>query len=399
MVVNYKKKTIEQVDVTGKRVFVRADLNVPLDDRQQITNDRRVRASVPTLKYLLDQGAAVIVASHLGRPKGVRKPEMSLKPVADRLGELLGRSVQMAPDCIGEQVEKMASALKGGQVLMLENVRFHAEETKNDEAFAGHLGALAEVYVNDAFGTAHRAHASTEGITKHMHPCVAGYLISKELQYLGEALANPKRPLLAILGGAKVGSKIGVITSLMKLVDHLVIGGGMAYTFLKVQGFEIGASLFDEESADTARQIIEQADQAGIKLWLPVDCLVADKIDASAQTKVVDARQIPAGWMGVDAGPRTIEQIEQLVAEAKTVMWNGPVGIFEQAPFAGGTKAVGQALAKADALTILGGGETAMAAEQFGVDHQMSHVSTGGGASLEFLEGKQLPGILALDDA
>jgi phosphoglycerate kinase len=399
MGVNYHKLSVESIEVKAKRVFVRADLNVPLDDHGNVTNDRRIRASLPTIQYLLDKGAAVVLASHLGRPKGKVNPAMSLKPVAARLAELLGREVKMAPDCVGPETEALAKALKPGEVLMLENVRFHAEEEKNDLAFAQAMARLAEVYVNDAFGTAHRAHASTEGITRSLRPSVAGFLIAKELKYLGGALADPKRPLLAILGGAKVGTKIGVITNLMRQVDALFIGGGMSYTFLKVQGREIGQSLFDAESAATAQQILEEAAKSGCRIILPVDCVVADKFDAAAQKQVVYVTAIPVGWMGMDAGPKTIEMLKKEIAKAKTIVWNGPIGVFEMEPFAQGTRAVAEALAAGAAVTVLGGGETAQAVEEFGLADKMSLVSTGGGASLEFMEGKLLPGIAALDDA
>ena len=399
MSVSYKKKTIEQIDVAGKRIFLRADLNVPLDENQNVTNDRRIRASLPTIEYLLNKGASVVLASHLGRPKGKAKPEFSLKPIAARLAELLGKPVKMAPDCIGPEVEAMAQALKPGEVLLLENVRFHPEEEKNDPEFSKALASLADVYVSDAFGTVHRAHASTEGITQFLKPAVAGFLIAKELKYLGRALSDPERPLVVILGGAKVGSKIAVITNLLKLADTIIIGGGMAYTFYKVKGLEIGNSLFDAESADVARQILIDAEKSGKKFILPVDCVVADKFDNGANHKVVDVDAIPVGWMGMDIGPKTIDLITQETNQAKTVVWNGPVGVFEMETFAKGTRAIAEALAHSEAVTVLGGGETAMAAEQFGLDEQMSLVSTGGGASLEFMEGRVLPGIAALDDA
>lgn len=396
---SYKKMTIEQIDVTGKRVFLRADLNVPMDDQQNVTNDRRIRASLPTIQYLLEHGASVVLASHLGRPKGGPNPKYSLKPIAKRLSELLGKEVKMAPDSIGPEVEAMAKALKPGEVLLLENVRFHPEEEKNNPEYSKALASLADVYVSDAFGTVHRAHSSTEGVAHLLKPAVAGFLIAKELKYLGGALANPERPLVAILGGAKVGSKIAVITNLLKICDTIIIGGGMAYTFYKIQGKEIGESLFDAESADIARQILADAQKSGKKFLLPVDCVVADKFDNNAATQVVATDAIPAGWMGMDIGPKTVEMITNEVKSAKTVVWNGPLGVFEMPNFSKGTVAVAKALAASDAVTILGGGETAQAAEEFGLDGQMSLVSTGGGASLEFMEGKVLPGIAALDDA
>jgi phosphoglycerate kinase len=398
MSVSYHKKSIEDVDVKGKRVFVRADLNVPLSEAG-VANDRRIRASIPTIQYLIDHGASVVLASHLGRPKEGPDPKYSLAPVAKRLGELMGMEVKMAPDCVGPEVEKMAAALKPGEILMLENVRFQKGETKNDPALSEKMAKLADMYVNDAFGSAHRAHCSTEGITKFLKPCVAGYLIAKELKYLGQALANPERPVLAILGGAKVGSKIGVITNLMKQVDAVFIGGGMAYTFLKVQGKEIGASLFDAESADMAKQILADAKAQGKRLILQEDCVVADKFDPAAKTQVVDVDHIPADWMGMDIGPKTTAAIKAEIAKAKTIVWNGPVGVFEMDAFDKGTRAIAEALAASGAVTVLGGGETASAVEKFGLDGKMTHVSTGGGASLEFMEGKVLPGIAALDAA
>ena len=395
----YAKKTVESIDVKGKRAFVRVDYNVPLDENQNITNDLRIEASLPTIKYLLENGASVILASHLGRPKGQVKPEFSLKPIAARLREMLGKDVQFASDCVGPEVEALAAALKPGEILLLENLRFHPEEEKNDKAFSQSLAKLADLYVSDAFGTVHRAHASTAGITEFLSPCVAGKLIAKELKFLGGALENPERPVLAIIGGAKVGSKIGVITNLMTKVDTLAIGGGMAYTFYKAMGYEIGNSLFDAESFETAKQILEQAKTSGVEFLLPVDTLVADKFAADAKTQVVAADAIPVGWEGVDIGPKSIAAIKDRVAKARTIVWNGPVGVFEIDAFATGTREVAEAIAASSATSVLGGGDSASAAEKFGVDQKMSHVSTGGGASLEFMEGKVLPGIAALDDA
>lgn len=395
---DYRKKTIEQIDVAGKRVFVRADFNVPLEGGK-ITNDRRIRASLPTIQYLLDKGASVVVSSHLGRPKGKVKAELSLKPVAERLAELLGKPVKFAPDCIGPEVEKMAKELKPGEILCLENLRFHEEEEKNDPEFTKKLAALADLYVSDAFGTVHRAHASTEGVAHYLRPAVAGFLIAKELKYLGGAMADPKRPLVAILGGAKVGSKIGVINKLMEICDTLVIGGGMAYTFLKAQGYSIGDSLFDAESFETAKQILKTAAEKKISLVLPRDVVVCQKLEAGAPTQIVPATAIPDGWSGADVGPQTVEEISKIAKGAGTIVWNGPVGVFEIDQFAKGTRAIAEALVASGAVTILGGGETAAAAEEFGLDDKMSHVSTGGGASLEFLEGRVLPGIATLDDA
>jgi len=395
------KKTIEDIEVKGKRVLVRVDFNVPQDETGKITDDRRIRAALPTIQYLMKQGAKTILVSHLGRPKG--KPEdrekFTLKPVAERLSELLGKTVPLAPDCVGPEVEKMVQAMKDGDVLLLENVRFHPEEEKNDPEFAKQLASLAEVYVNDAFGTAHRAHASTEGVTKYL-PGVAGYLMQKEIEYLGGALANPKRPFIAVLGGAKVKDKIPVIENLMGKVDRLIIGGGMAYTFLKAQGKEIGQSLLDADSLDFCREMLTKA---GDKILLPVDVVVADgnpfeKGPDAVQTQVVSVDAIPAWWQGVDIGPETQKRFAEAVKGAGTVVWNGPMGIFEFDKFAVGTRAMAQALADSGAVTIVGGGDSAAAVEQLGFADKMTHISTGGGASLEFLEGKVLPGVAALQD-
>lgn len=395
------KKTIEDIDVKGKRVLVRVDFNVPQDETGKITDDRRIRAALPTIQYLVNQGAKTILVSHLGRPKG--KPEdkekFTLKPVAERLSELLGKPVPLAPDCVGPEVEKMVQAMKDGDVLLLENVRFHPEEEKNDPEFAKQLASLAEVYVNDAFGTAHRAHASTEGVTKYL-PGVAGYLMQKEIEYLGGALANPKQPFIAVLGGAKVKDKIPVIENLVSKVDRLIIGGGMAYTFLKAQGKEIGQSLLDADSLDFCREMLAKA---GDKILLPVDVVVADgnpfeKGPDAVQTKVVSVDAIPADWQGVDIGPETQKLFAEAVKGAGTIVWNGPMGIFEFDKFAVGTRAMAQALADSGAVTIVGGGDSAAAVEQLGFAEKMTHISTGGGASLEFLEGKVLPGVAALQD-
>lgn len=395
------KKTIEDIEVKGKRVLVRVDFNVPQDETGRITDDRRIRAALPTIQYLINHGAKTILVSHLGRPKG--KPEdrekFTLKPVAERLGELLGKPVPLAPDCIGPEVQKMVQALGEGDVLLLENVRFHPQEEKNDPEFAKQLADLAEVYVNDAFGTAHRAHASTEGVTKYL-PGVAGYLMQKEIEYLGGALATPKRPFIAVLGGAKVKDKIPVIENLVGKVDRLIIGGGMAYTFLKAQGKEIGQSLLDAESIDFCREMLAKA---GDKILLPVDVVVADgnpfeKGADAVQTRVVPVDAIPADWQGVDIGPETQKRFAEAVKGAGTVVWNGPMGIFEFDRFAVGTRAMAQALADSGAVTIVGGGDSAAAVEQLGFAEKMTHISTGGGASLEFLEGRVLPGVAALQD-
>ncbi len=392
------KKTIEDIKVKGQPVLVRVDFNVPQDDTGRITDDRRIRAALPTINYLREHGARVILTSHLGRPKGVT-PKYTLAPVARHLAELIKSPVPLLPDCLGEEVERKTAAMHDGEVVLLENVRFHPEEEKNDPAFAAGLAKLAKIYVNDAFGTAHRAHASTEGVA-HIIPGVAGYLMKKELAYLGDALGNPKRPFIAILGGAKVKDKIGVIEQLMGKVDRLIIGGGMAYTFFKAQGYEIGKSLLDETSLDFCRQTLAKA---GDKLLLPVDVVIGDAnpFDVgpdSVKSQVVTAESIPSDWQGVDIGPETIRKFSQAVQGAGTVVWNGPMGIFEFERFAVGTRAIAKALAQSGAVTIVGGGDSAAAVEQLGFAEKMTHISTGGGASLEFLEGKILPGVAALQD-
>jgi phosphoglycerate kinase len=392
------KLTVDKQDVKGKRVFVRVDFNVPIE-KGIITDDMRIRGALPTIKLLVERQAKVILASHLGRPKGGHSPEFSLAPAAKRLSELLGKPITMAPDCIGPEVEKLVSGMKNGDVLMLENVRFHKGEEKNDPEFAKALASLADMYVDDAFGTAHRAHASTEGITHFLKgPFAAGFLIQKELKYLGDALDKPERPFLAILGGKKVADKIGVIRNLLKKVDSLIIGGGMAYTFYKAQGMEIGTSLFDQEAFETAKEILKEFGGNPEKILLPVDCLVAEKFDVSANTKVVAANAIPAGWQGVDIGPESIEIFINKIKRAKTIVWNGPMGVFEIDKFAEGTRKIAEAMAQSEAVTVIGGGDSAAALEKFGLTGKMTHVSTGGGASLEFLEGIQLPGIAALTD-
>lgn len=388
------KKTVENVDVSGKRVLVRCDFNVPLD-AGQITDDRRITEALPTIKYLLDHHAAVILASHLGRPKGGPSPEFSLRPVAERLSELLSRPVKLLPDCIGPEVAEACAGAKPGDVLLLENVRFHKEEEANDPEFAKQLASLADVYVNDAFGTAHRAHASTEGVA-HILPGVAGFLIRKELQYLGKALHSPEHPFIAIMGGAKVKDKIEVIENLLPKVDKLLLGGGMIFTFYKAQGKEIGKSLLDEGNVEYAMRLL--GDNPG-KIVLPTDIVVASELSADAATDVVSVDAIPVDKIGADIGPETQKAYTDLIMGAKLVVWNGPMGVFEMKPFEAGTRTVAEALAKSSATSIVGGGDSAAAVEKFGVADQMSHVSTGGGASLEFLEGKELPGIAALQDA
>lgn len=394
------KKTIRDIDVVGKHVLVRVDFNVPLNEEQHITDDTRIKAALPTIRYLLDGGAAVILMSHLGRPKGQVVDKMSLKPAATRLSELLGREVKLAPDSIGPEVEAQAKALQPGQVLLLENLRFHKEEEKNDPEFASQLAALGDLYVNDAFGSAHRAHASTEGVTRTL-PGVGGFLMEKELNFLGSALENPRRPFASIVGGAKVSDKIAVLERLISMVDALLIGGGMANTFLKAEGFEIGDSLFEESKVAVARELLQQAKGRDLNLILPVDVVVADRFAADATVKVVAANKVEPGWRIMDIGPLTVEAFQQALASAQTIVWNGTLGVAEMPPFAKGTDAIVDILAartQASATTIIGGGDSAAAVEQVGAADKMSHVSTGGGASLEFLEGRVLPGVAALQD-
>jgi len=391
------KKTIEDIDVRGKKVLVRVDFNVPLDKEQNITDDTRIRAALPTIKYLLDNNAKVILMSHLGRPKGEFEAKYSLAPVAKRLEELLNTKVTMAKDVIGESAKAAVDALKEGEVVLLENVRFHKEETKNDPEFAKALASFGEIYVNDAFGTAHRAHASTEGVARYL-PAVAGYLIKKELEVMGKALNNPERPFVAILGGAKVSDKIGVIENLIDKVDTLIIGGGMAYTFFKARGYEIGDSLLEEDKIDLARSLEEKAKARGVKLLLPIDNVVAKEFKADAEHKVVSSEEIPAGWQGLDIGPKTCELFGEEIKKAKTVVWNGPMGVFEMPTFAKGTEAIARYMSECQGTTIIGGGDSAAAVEQLGYADKITHISTGGGASLEFLEGKELPGVAALND-
>ena len=393
------KIIVNNVDVKGKRVFVRVDFNVPIKNGI-ISDDRRIREAIPTIQHLINQGAKVIIASHLGKPKGIPVPELSLAPVCVRLSELIRRSVVMAPDCIGPAVAKLVDAMKEGDVLMLENVRFHKGEEKNDPEFAKALAALADLYVDDAFGTSHRAHASTEGITRFMNPpFAAGFLIQKELKYLGDALDNPERPFVAILGGMKVKDKIRVIRNLLKKVDTLIIGGGMSYTFFRAKGYEIGASLFDKDALEIAKDILREAESQPGKILFPIDCMVADKIDSGAQTKIVQVDQIPECYQGVDIGPQTAELYIKIIKEARTIVWNGPMGVFEYDQFEKGTRRIAEAMANSKAVTVIGGGDSAAALEKFGLAGKMTHVSTGGGASLEFLEGIYLPGIAILTDA
>lgn len=390
------KKSIEDIDVSGKKVLARCDFNVPLKDGV-ITNDKRIVAALPTIKYLLDHNAKLILCSHLGRPKGEFKPEFSLAPVAARLSELLGKDVIMAKDVIGEDAKAKAAALKEGEVLLLENVRYHKEETKNDPEFAKELASLAEIYVNDAFGAAHRAHASTEGVS-HYLPAVCGYLMQKEIAFIGGTLEDPKRPFVAILGGAKVSDKIGVITNLLDKVDTLIVGGGMAYTFMKAKGYNIGTSICEDEKVDLAKEIMAKAEAKGVKFYIPVDNRIADKFAEDAAYKDIDSDSIPDGWMGMDIGPKSVELFCNAVKDAKTVIWNGPMGVFEFANFANGTLAVAKAVADSDAISVIGGGDSVAAVTKLGFADKMSHISTGGGASLEYMEGKVLPGIDCLND-
>jgi len=385
------KKTVRDVKVEGKRVLVRVDFNVPLAGGR-VTDDTRIRAALPTINYLLDHGAKVILMSHLGRPKGKVVDDLRLDPVSDRLAELLGRRVVKLHDCIGPEVEAAVARMQPGDVVLLENTRFHPEETSNDPAFARKLASLADVFINDAFGTAHRAHASTVGVAKYL-PSVAGFLMEKEITFLGQALTAPERPFVAILGGAKISDKIGVIDNLLTKVDSLLIGGGMANTFLKAQGYQVGQSLVEDDSLDAAREMLERA---GERLALPVDVVVADRFDAEADSKVVPVGQVPEDWRILDIGPETVELFKQKLAGARTVVWNGPMGVFEFPRFAAGTEAIARILAESGATTIIGGGDSAAAVEQAGLADKMTHVSTGGGAALEFLEGKELPGVAAL---
>jgi phosphoglycerate kinase len=389
------KKTIKDIEVKGKRVLVRVDFNVPMENGQ-VTDDRRIRAALPTINYLLEHGASVVLMSHLGRPKGGPDPQFAMDPVAAKLGELLDKPVKKLDDCVGPAVEAAVKAMQPGDVTLLENTRFHDEEKKNDPAFAAQLAALGEVYINDAFGSAHRAHASTAGVADTLRPAVAGFLLEKELAYLGGALANPTPPFLAIMGGAKISDKIAVIENLLSKVDSLLIGGGMANTFFVAQGHNVGQSLVEDEAIDTAKKLLaEYAD----KLVLPVDCIVATEFKADAEAKVVPVDEVPEDWMILDIGPATIAHFSNRLAPAKTVVWNGPMGVFEFPRFAEGTFAVARALAQlTGATTIIGGGDSAAAVEQSGLADKMSHISTGGGASLEFLEGKTLPGVAVLDD-
>jgi len=391
-----RKKSVRDIEVKGKRVFVRVDFNVPLDENQKITSDSRIVASLPTIQYLIDQGARVILASHLGRPKGEVKEDQRLTPVARRLHELLGRPVKKLDDCIGEQVRRAVEAMREGDVILLENLRFHKGEEENDPAFAQELASLADVYVNDAFGAAHRAHASTEGIARLVKPAVAGFLMQKELEMLGGLLAEPARPFVAILGGAKVSDKIKVIRNLMDKVDSLLIGGAMMFTFYRAQGLSTGKSLVEEDKIDLAKELLQAA---GDKLILPTDVLVSESPDEPVNVQVVSCSAIPENGFGMDIGPETVKLYAERIAQAKTVCWNGPLGRFEVEAFAAGTRGIAEAIANSSATSVIGGGDSASAVKKMGLADKVTHVSTGGGAALEFLEGTELPGVAVLDDA
>jgi len=395
------KVTVSDINFKGRKVLVRVDFNVPLDAKQNITDDRRIRAALPTLRKILDDGSAVIACSHLGRPKGEPDPKLSLRPVASRLQELLGRRVTFAEDCIGPEAANLVGRMQPGDILLLENLRFHAEEKKNDPEFAEKLAALGDIYVNDAFGSAHRAHASTQGVTRYFEQAVAGFLMEKELRYLHDAVTNPERPFAAILGGAKISGKIDVVESLLSKVDTLIIGGGMVFTFAKAMGYAIGDSLLEEDRVEMAREIMARASNSKVKLLFPVDIVVASDITPDVKTQVVPIKSVPDGMKGLDIGPDSIKRFADALADARTIIWNGPMGVFECPPFAVGTFAIARLLAELTdkgATTVVGGGDSAAAVARAGLQDKLSHISTGGGASLEFLQGKSLPGIAALTD-
>jgi phosphoglycerate kinase len=391
----FNKITIKDLDLRGKRVFIRADFNVPLDDNLMVTDDRRIRSTLPTINYAIDEGAKVILSSHFGRPEGKRDPRLSLAPVAKRLQRLLNKEVTFARDCVGSQVESLVSKMKEGDVVLLENLRYHPEEEQNNEEFARALASLADVYINDAFGTAHRAHASIVGVPKFL-PAAAGFLLKKEIEYLRGAIENPVRPFVAILGGAKVSGKINVLENLIGKVDKVLIGGGMAYTFIKAMGYEVGKSLVEEDMFETAQRIRRKLRRMGIKFYLPVDCVIAQGIETSTETKIIPTLEIPKGWAALDIGPATARLFSEAIQDAKTILWNGPMGVFEKDAFSRGTFAVARAVADAYALTIVGGGDTDLAVHRAGVSDAISFISTGGGAALQLLEGKELPGIAVL---
>ncbi len=392
------KKTIRDIDLKNKKVLVRCDFNVPFDEEGKISDNRRIVAALPTIKYLLEMGCKIILCSHLGRPKGEFKREFSLKPVAEELSRLLNVEVKLAEDVVGESASTLTNNMKEGEIVLLENVRFEAGEEKNDEELSKKLASFAEIYVNDAFGTAHRAHSSTTGVASYL-PAVSGFLIEKELEFLGNALENPQRPFVAILGGKKVSDKIGVIDSLLEKVDTLIIGGGMAYTFFKSMGYNVGKSICEEDKLELAQSLIKKAEEKNVKLLLPIDNVVADEFSPEANTRIVSSNEIPEGWEGLDIGPKTVELFEEELKNAKTIIWNGPLGLFEYEKFANGTNEIAKCLANLnETITIIGGGDSAAAVEKIGLADKMTHISTGGGASLEFLEGKKLPGIEALND-
>jgi phosphoglycerate kinase len=391
-------RKVDQIELKGRRVFIRVDFNVPLDEKNIITDDTRIRLSLPTIRFINNAGGKVVLASHLGRPKGKKDPEFSLAPVAEKLSQLLGEKVGLATDCVGEEVQKQIEKMREGDFLLLENLRFHPEEEKNDEGFSKALASLCDVYVNDAFGAAHRAHASTEGMTRHMKIVAAGFLMMKEVESLGKALVNPQKPYVAILGGAKVSDKIGVIQNLLDKVTALLIGGGMAYTFLKAKGFQVGKSLVEEDQIGFSLNLIEKA-RGKIKFLLPSDHIAAERMDIQAKREMVKNDKIPSGWICLDIGLETVKIFSEEIKSAKTIVWNGPMGVFEMEPFSQGTFAIAKAIANTSAFSIVGGGDSVAAVNKAGVADRMSHISTGGGASLEFLEGKKLPGIEALKKA
>jgi len=389
-------KSIDQVDIAGKKLFLRVDFNVPIDKNGKITDDTRIQATLPTINYALTKNAKIILASHLGRPKGKPEAQYSLAPVARKLGQLLKKEVKLAPGCIGPEVEKMVAAMNPGDVILLENLRFHPEEEKNDPAFSQSLARLADVYINDAFAVSHRAHASVEGVTKFFKERAAGFLMTEELHYLGQVMGNPARPLVAVIGGAKVSGKLEVLQNLTPRVDKLIIGGGMAFTFLKSMGLSVGKSLVEDDLLKTAQEILGSANKKGIKVFLPVDCVVADKMDPSAKTQIVPVEKIPPDWMGLDIGPGTINRFGEALKDAKTVLWNGPMGVFEMAPFSRGTMEVVRQIANSGAVSVVGGGDTDTAVHKSGLADKITYISTAGGAFLELLEGKKLPGVEAL---
>ncbi|NLY71936.1 MAG: phosphoglycerate kinase [Clostridiales bacterium] len=393
------KKSIKDISVSGKRVIVRCDFNVPLNEEGEITDDIRITSALPTIKYLIEQNAAVILMSHLGRPKGKADPKFSLRPVADRLSSLLDQEIifKSADQVVNDEIKEISANLQPKQIMLLENVRFRKEETENDPKFSKELADLADIFVNDAFGTAHRSHSSTTGIAEFI-PAVSGFLIEKEIEFLGNAIENPERPLLAIMGGAKVGDKIPVIENLLDKVDSLIIGGGMSYTFLKAQGYEVGLSIVDEEKIEMAKSLMDKAIKKGVTLLLPVDILAAKEFSNDAEASVFDIKDFPKDWMGLDIGDKTVELFKNEIMKARTIIWNGPVGVFEMPKFSKGTRSIANALAESDAVTIIGGGDSAAAVRQFGLSEKMTHISTGGGASLEYLEGKTLPGVAVLQD-